>query len=219
MNNINTILFDLDGTLIDTNEIIIRSYLYAFKKHLPEIDISRDRVIDHIGPPLDRIFSTYTSSPFKVKAMIETYREFYANNEFAHFKLYEGVTETLNTLHSQGYTLGIVTSKFLESARPSIEFFGLDRWMDAIITLDDVKHPKPDKEPVERALEALDNVDTALMVGDNTSDIESAKSAGILSAGVAWSIKGETVLKAANPDYMLETMDSIYAILDIDKEE
>ncbi|MFW5894553.1 MAG: pyrophosphatase PpaX [Bacillota bacterium] len=219
MNNINTVLFDLDGTLVDTNEIIIRSYLYAFKTHLPDLKISRDAIIDHIGPPLDKVFSQYTSSPFKVKALIETYREFYSNNEFAHFKLYEGVTETLESLHLKGYNLAIVTNKFLESAKPSIDFFNLEQWMDHIITLDDVEHPKPDKEPVLKAIDMFDNVKAALMVGDNTSDIQSAKNAGIYSAGVAWSIKGEAALQASNPDYMLETMDSIHAILNTNKEE
>lgn len=219
MKNINTVLFDLDGTLVDTNEIIILSYLHAFKTHLPEVDISRKMIIDHIGPPLDAIFSRYTSSPFKVKAMIETYRVFYSSNEFDHFKLYDDVLETLSVLREKGYNLGIVTSKFMESAWPSIKHFNLDEWMDVIITLDDVKHPKPSRDPIDQALSKLDNVKEALMIGDNTTDIEAANNAGIFSAGVDWSIKGRELLKSVNPDYMLPTMTAIYDILDIEREE
>lgn len=219
MNNINTVLFDLDGTLVDTNEIIILSYLHAFKTHLPEVEITRETIINHIGPPLDAIFSKYTSSPFKVKAMIETYRDFYSKNEFDHFKLYDKVLETLSVLRDKGYNLGIVTSKFMESAWPSIRHFGLDKWMDVIITLDDVAHPKPSRDPIDLALKRFDNVKDALMIGDNTTDIEAANNAGIFSAGVDWSIKGPELLKSVNPDYMLPTMPAIYDILDIEKEE
>ena len=219
MKNINTLLFDLDGTLVDTNEIIIRSFLYTFKVHLPDIDISRDAIINHIGPPLNVTFGRYVSSPFKIRAMMDTYREFYRNNEFAHFKLYDHVQKTLAYLNEKGFNLGIVTSKYMESARPSIEFFELGRWMDVIITLDDVENPKPSREPVDKALEHFDDVDGALMIGDNISDIEAGRQANIFSAGVNWSIKGAETLKNAKPDYMLETMASIYDILDIDIEE
>jgi len=85
MNKINTLLFDLDGTLVNTNEIIIESYKHAFREHLPEKHFTREAIIDMIGPPLDEIFSNYTKSPFKIKKMIDTYRLFYKAHEHDHF--------------------------------------------------------------------------------------------------------------------------------------
>ena len=213
MNKINTLLFDLDGTLVNTNEIIIESYKHAFREHLPEKHFTREAIIDMIGPPLDEIFSNYTKSPFKIKKMIDTYRLFYKAHEHDHFYLYEDVYETLKKLKNSGYNMAIVTSKFLVSAQPSIEHFNLDSIFDVIVTLDDVDNPKPDKEPVEVALSQFDHVDKALMIGDNASDILSAKNADILSAGVSWTIKDLKVLNDIDPDYILKSMDDLFWIL------
>ncbi|MGM0435590.1 MAG: pyrophosphatase PpaX [Bacillota bacterium] len=216
MNKINTLLFDLDGTLVNTNEIIIESYKHAFNEHIPDKTFTRETIIDMIGPPLDEIFSKYTKSPFKVKKMIDTYRMYYKAHEHDYFYLYDNVYETLKKLKTMGYNMGIVTSKFLVSAQPSIEHFNLDAIFDVIVTLDDVDTPKPDKEPIEVALSQFDNVDKAIMIGDNASDILCAKNAGIFSAGVTWTIKDMKVLNDVDPDYILNTMDDLFWIIDTD---
>ncbi len=213
MNTINTLLFDLDGTLVNTNEIIIESYKHAFKTHLSDSSFTRNEIIEMIGPPLDKVFSRYTKSPFKVKRMIDTYRAFYKKHEHDYFYLYDGVIDALKKLKKQNFNMAIVTSKFKVSAQPSLEHFNLESLFDVIVTLDDVKNPKPDKEAVEVALSQFKNVDKALMIGDNASDILSAKNAGILSAGVKWTIKNLKVLQDVNPDYILESMDDLFWIV------
>jgi pyrophosphatase PpaX len=219
MRKIDTILFDLDGTLIDTNEIIIKSYQHAYKTHLPNLSISRQTIIDQIGPTLNDIFSLYTDSPFTIKALIDTYREYYVEHEDKYHKLYPKVYETIHYLKSNGYQLGIVTSKFKIAAWPSFTHYKLDSLFDVFIALDDVKSPKPNKEPVLKALSHFKTIRGAMMIGDNQGDILSGKNAGILSAGVAWSIKGKAHLKKVNPDYMFETMDDIIKLLNNINEE
>ncbi|MFP4286232.1 MAG: pyrophosphatase PpaX [Candidatus Izemoplasmataceae bacterium] len=219
MRKIDTILFDLDGTLIDTNEIIIKSYQHAYKTHLPNLALSRQTIIDQIGPTLNDIFSLYTDSPFTVKALIDTYRAYYVENEGKYHKLYPKVYETLKTLKSKGYQLGIVTSKFKVAAWPSFTHYKLNEFIDVFIALDDVKNPKPDKEPVLKALSKFKSIRGAIMIGDNQGDILSGKNAGILSAGVAWSIKGKAHLNLVNPDYMFDTMDDIIKLLNTINEE
>lgn len=219
MRKIDTVLFDLDGTLIDTNEIIIKSYQHAYKTHLPNLSISRQAIIDQIGPTLNDIFSLYTNSPFTVQKLIDTYRNYYVKNEDQYHKLYPNVFETLKYLKEKGYQLGIVTSKFKEAAWPSFTHYQLDSLIDVFIALDHVKNPKPDKEPVLKALSKFKTHTGAIMIGDNQGDILSGKNAGILGAGVAWSIKGKTHLNLVNPDYMFETMDEIITLLNKINEE
>lgn len=214
MNKINTLLFDLDGTLIDTNEIIVRSYQHAFNTHLPEVTLSKQEIIDRIGPTLQEIFSQYTKSPFKVKDLINTYRTYYTTHEHTYFSLYPHVIPVLETLKEKGYNLAIVTSKFKEAAWPSFTHYKLDQLFDTFIALDDVNHPKPNKEPVLKALSAFDNVDQAIMIGDNQGDILAGKNAGILTAGVAWSIKGKDFLNQVHPDYMFDSMHDILKLLE-----
>ena len=213
MKKVDTLLFDLDGTLIDTNEIIIRSYQHAFRAILGK-ELSKEEIIPQIGPPLRSIFSRYTKDIEVVDTLIMTYRDYYIEHEQHFHAPYPYVLETLKTLKDSGYKLGIVTSKSKAAAWPSIKHYSFDKLFDVIITLDDVKNPKPSAEPIKKALNHL-NRSKALMVGDNQSDLQSAQNAQIISVGVHWSIHGPSHLKKVNPDYMLVTMRDLLSILKI----
>ena len=202
------VLFDLDGTLIDSNEIIIESYFHAFKTFRPDLKLRREDVLTFIGPTLEMVFKEYVSDD-QIAPMIQTYRDYYVANEGLHHTLYPGVVKGLMDLKNLGVKLSIVTSKYKEAAWRSFTHYQLDTFFDAFVALDDVKTPKPDKEPVEVALKRLGGADYAIMIGDNHGDILSGQNAGIEGAGVAWSIKGKAFLNQVNPDVVFDTMDDI----------
>ena len=210
---INTILFDLDGTLIDTNGIIVESFEQVMKEFLPEIEPSLDLIKTFIGPPLVDSFSKYRD-PETVQAMIKHYRNYYMAHEHSYYNMYPDVDFVLKELKKRGYYIGIVTSKFREAAWPSMVHFGIDKLIDAYVAVDDVEHAKPHREPVDKALSEIPNATGAIMIGDNWSDVMSGKNAGILSAGVAWAFKGREQLEEVKPDYMLESMKDLIVILD-----
>jgi len=219
MKKLDTILFDLDGTLINTNEIIIRSFFSSFKRHFPDLSLSREKVITFIGPTLHETYRTYTNDPSLIEAMINSYREFYLEYEIGNFEIYPQVEEVIKDLHKLGYNLGIVTSKFKIAAWPSFTYYGLEKYFNVFIALDDITYPKPNKEPVLKALSRFPSHNKAIMIGDNQGDILAGKNAGIYSAGVAWSLKGKRHLNKVNPDFMLSDMKDIYRIIKIiDKE-
>ncbi len=207
MRKYRTLLFDLDGTLIDTNSIIIESYRHTFKTHRPDVVLSDQEIIDFIGPPLEKIFVRYTSKQ-DAEAWIETYRRYYKAHEKNHFTLYPDVQDVLKELHRRGIKMGIVTSKYKAGALPSVDHFGLTGYFDAFVGLDDVQNAKPDAEPVLTALKQLGDSPSqeVLMIGDNQSDIQAGLNAGVDGAGVAWSIKGAAFLEKAQPTLMLHTM-------------
>jgi pyrophosphatase PpaX len=213
MNKIDTILFDLDGTLINTNEIIIQSFQYTFDTHFPEIKMDTDKILTFIGPTLQQTFGDYTKDPFLIQEMINSYRRYYIENEMGLFEIYPDVIEVVSTLKEEGYNLGIVTSKFKEAAWPSFTHYQLDELFDVFISLDEVEYPKPDRNPIDVALRQFDNPKGAIMIGDNKGDILAGKNAGIYSAGVAWSIKGSAHLMQAEPDFMLSEMKDIFKII------
>lgn len=219
MKKIDTILFDLDGTLINTNEIIIDSFKSTFETHFPEIDISREKILTFIGPTLFDTFSNYTEDLFTIQAMIESYRDYYIKFEFGKFEIYPDVLITIKELYTQGYNLGIVTSKFKEAAWPSFTHYNLQDFFSVFVALDDVEKPKPNREPIDKALSGFPNFKGAIMIGDNIGDILAGQEAGILSAGVAWSIKGSAHLMTANPDFMLADMNDIFRIIKLIEEE
>lgn len=219
MKKIDTLLFDLDGTLINTNEIIIRSFASTFERHFPEKEVTREMIGTYIGPTLHDTFSEYTKDPFVIDDMIKSYREFYVDYEIGNFEIYPQVLEVVTKLKELGYNLCIVTSKFKEAAWPSFTHYGLENIFDAFVALDDVEMPKPDRNPIDVALAYFPNHKEAIMIGDNQGDILAGKNAGIYSAGVAWSFKGAAHLMQVEPDFMLSDMNDIFRVIKYIEEE
>lgn len=210
--SIRTILFDLDGTLIDTNELIISSFVYTFEQY--GLRLSREEILEFIGPPLIDTFEKVDKE--RSRQMFDTYREhnLLAHDEFV--KPYPYVAETLKQLKEGDCQLGIVTTKLQKGVNMGLKVTGLEGLFDVIITLDDVTHAKPHPEPVIKAMKLLDRkADETLMVGDNTHDIEAGQNAGVKTAAVAWTIKGREKLAALNPTYMLEDMRDLLKIADV----
>ena len=98
MRKLDTILFDLDGTLINTNEIIIRSFVSSFKRHFPDLSLSREKITTFIGPTLHETYGSYTNDPSLVEEMIASYREFYVEYEVGNFEIYPQVEEVVQEL-------------------------------------------------------------------------------------------------------------------------
>ncbi|MED2971644.1 MULTISPECIES: pyrophosphatase PpaX [unclassified Fictibacillus] len=208
---INTALFDLDGTLINTNELIIASYLHTLDKFFPE-QYNREHIIPLMGMPLTETMEHFDKN--QVKELIETYKDHNLSHHDELVTEFEGVIETIETLHKNGYKLGIVTTKMRRSVNLGLKLAGLDCYFDTIVTLDDVERAKPDAEPVEKALALLNaKPEEAIMIGDSKYDILSGKNAGTKTAGVAWTIRGREYLEEFSPDYMLDEMTDLLAIL------
>lgn len=219
MKKLDTILFDLDGTLIDTNYVIYESFKYTFTVNLPEIELNDELIGSFIGPTLHQTFGGYTKDNDLIEKMIVDYRTFYVDFEMGNFEIYPNVLEVIKKLKEEGYNLCIVTSKFKEAAWPSFTFYGLEKWFDDFVALDHVEIPKPDRNPVDVALSKFPNHKNAIMIGDNQSDILAGKNAGIYSAGVAWSFKGAAYLEKVEPDFMLKDMNDIFRVIKEIEEE
>ncbi|MEW9052427.1 MAG: pyrophosphatase PpaX [Neobacillus sp.] len=210
-NNINTILFDLDGTLIDTNELIISTYLHTLDKYFPGQYVRED-VLPFLGPTLHEVFGNM--DPEKVEEMVLDYRTFNLANHDALVKEFEGVIETVEILKDKGYKLAIVTTKREDVALKGLRLMNLDQFFDVVVAYDHVKKVKPDPEPILLALEQLNaKPEEAMMVGDNFHDILAGKNAGTKTVGVAWSIKGREYIAKYEPDYILETMPDLLKVL------
>lgn len=199
--DITTLLFDFDGTLLDTNELIVQTFLSVLGEHFPG-QYGREDVLHFIGPSLEQTFTKI--APGRVDELSDQYRRL---NRTLHDELvseYDGVTETLRTLKSRGLKMAIVSTKREETILHGLQLMGAHDIFDALVALDHVQNPKPHPEPLELALRLLDaDQEGALMIGDNSHDIEGGKNAGVRTAGVAWAAKGEAFLAAYEPDFML----------------
>lgn len=199
---ITTLLFDFDGTLLDTNELIIQTFQHVLGNHYPG-KYERIDILPFLGPTLHESFGSIDAE--KTEQLIEEYRLW---NKSMHDELsseFDGVSETMKLLKAVGMKMAIVSTKRKEMVMLGLELLDVEGVFDEVIARDDVTNTKPDPEPILLALKRLGvTADEALMIGDNYHDIEGGQNAGVRTAGVAWSAKGEAFLQTFNPDYMLQ---------------
>ncbi len=199
-----TVLFDLDGTLIDSIELILRSYRHTMEVHYGSAPPDHHWMTG-LGTPLWVQFRQFTEDEAQISAMVATYREYNLAHHDGLVRAYDGVVEGVRALEAAGARLGLVTSKMRQGALRGLRLVGLDDAFDAVVGSDEVTHPKPHPEPVLRALDLLGaGAETAVFVGDSRHDIESGHAAGVRTAAVLWGPFTRSQLEDLEPDYWLE---------------
>lgn len=210
-----TILFDLDGTLIDSVDLIVDSYQHTYRTHGLRVS-SREEILAGMGVPLKTIFSEFTSDAGEMDRWIATYREYNLAHHDQQVRAYPGTVEMVRAVRAAGFRTGLVTSKNNSGARRGLALVGLEGVLEVIIGADDVQRPKPDPEPVRLALTQLQMPTTGcLFVGDSHHDIHSGRGAGVGTVGVTWGPFDRAHLEAASPDFYCERPDAFLQLLGI----
>jgi len=208
-----TILFDLDGTLINSEALIVASFRHAARAVLHR-DLSEREALVRWGEPLAMRFTSVTPSPDTIAALLEAYATFYDAHLRQLADVFPGIREMLRTLRLRRHALGIVTSKRARTTATSLQAFQLTPFFDAMVSADDVDVPKPAAAPIIEALRRLAaSRDGALMVGDGIFDIQAARAAGIPAAAALWGTREQTALLACDPDYVARTPAEVIGIL------
>lgn len=207
------VLFDLDGTLIDSVELILSSYRHTLQVHRGEIPPD-DVWLAGLGTPLWVQFRHFTDDPAEIDAMIATYREHNLAHHDAMVRPYPGVKEAVRTLRDRA-RLALVTSKLRSGALRGLDRVGMGDWFEVVVAADDVERTKPDPEPVLRALEALGApAARAVFVGDSPHDLVAGRAAGVRTAAVLWGPFPRRQLAEARPDYWIEDPDALGGLVD-----
>jgi pyrophosphatase PpaX len=211
MKKINCILFDLDGTLIDTNRLIIESFQHTVRVHQGR-EATEDEFVPYFGEPLVGMLERL--APGQSSELIKTYREFNVGKHDELTTQFPGTAEVLQELKDKGITLGVVTSKMKPLAKRGLQLFNLEQFFKTIVSMEDTTAHKPNPEPLLKALEILGRgPEGVLYVGDATVDIKCAHNAGVQSAAVMWSALGRQPLLAELPNYALESMADLLKIV------
>ena len=210
MNNIKVVIFDIDGTLIDTDDLIINSYRNLFKKYRPDYVLKREEEVSFLGPTLASVFPKYFKEDFE--ELFKTYRDYSHEHMKEYAYVYPYAIDVLEHLKNKGYKIGVVTSRFKSSALSVLEAFDLTKYFEYIISLDDVEKPKPSPEGLNKCLEYFSvKKEECLYIGDNESDYKASKNAGVKCAMVSWARGRNNAL--LDCDYLINTYQDLKKIL------
>jgi pyrophosphatase PpaX len=207
-----TVLFDLDGTLVDSGAIILASFKHAARTVLAR-DVEEEQIAALVGGS-NLHEQMRVLSPAHVDELVRVYRE---HNRPLHDELeaFEGVEELVEMLSEQGRKLGIVTAKGRQTVDLAFAVLSLERYFDAVVTADMTDRHKPDPAPVLKALELLESepADSAF-VGDSPYDITAGKAAGVFTVAVSWGkIHPEERLLEAGADVLVHSPKELLDVL------
>lgn len=210
-----TVLLDLDGTLIDSEELILSSFRHTMERHLGRVPPD-EAWLASMGRPLLTQLREFAPHPGQAESMMATYLEHNARVHDELLRPFPGVREIVIQLRRHGYALGIVTSKRRENTLRGLARCGFDRaWFAAIVTATDVESHKPDPTPVVRALAEIgeERPDRALFVGDSIHDLHAGRRAGTATAAALWGPYDRERLAPGEPDHWLGVPDDLRRLL------
>lgn len=199
MNKYRLLLFDLDGTLCDTDEMIVQTMLSIYRDYRPKKERTREELYYFSGPPIRETLKNEFPDQ-DPDHMYEVFKKVSKGFYKETVKPYQDEIEILTKLKNKGYQLGVVTNKGLPLTIYSLEICQIKELFDVVISADDVNLPKPNPAGVYLAMERLNikNKQDVLYIGDNDIDDVTAKNANVDSLLVTWGPREITCLKKAN---------------------
>jgi pyrophosphatase PpaX len=198
------VLFDLDGTLVDTVPFILASVRHTFEGQ-PRCPTDADWTAG-IGTPLRNQLLQFAASPALVEPLFQRYRAYWLQHHDAATHLFPGAGELVRALRQAGHPIAIVTAKLESGAERTLRHVGLLDQVDLVVAADTVEKSKPDPMPVRYALSKLDREPReAVMIGDSPHDLASGRGAGTTTIGVCWGAAGREVL-APLADHLVSAM-------------
>jgi len=204
-----TFLFDLDGTLIDSIDLILRSYRHTLRTHRG-VEPPDELWLKGLGTPIRVQLRQWSEDAGEIEAMAQTYTTYNLAHHDALVRPYDGIVAAVTRLKQRGKQLGLVTSKSRSGAQRGLRVSGIETAFEVIVGADEVTNPKPHPEPVLLALERLGtNANDAVFVGDSRHDIECGRAAGVATAAALWGPFDRAHLEDLNPDYWLETPEDV----------
>lgn len=207
------VLFDLDGTLVDSIALLLASMRHTFHGRVRQP--SDAEWIEGIGTPLPKQLTPYVESDEDRERLVNRYRTFQVENHDRLMARYEGVIDTLALLYQRGHPMAIVTSKGNAMMERGLKFIGADDYIEVAIGYDSVHIHKPDPYPVKAALEKLEYAaNEAVFLGDSPHDIKSGNAAGVVTIAALWGPFTKSQLAPFNPSYFLDDIKQLPPLLD-----
>ncbi len=212
---IGNVIFDLDGTLVDSSDGVVESVNYSLRQ-VGAPEQRPEAIRPYIGYSLDKMYPAFTAAP--LAEVIGHFRMRAAEIMVDSTTCLPGADETLRRLHSDGYKLAIATTKIQQHLQGIIRKFGWSNIIKATVGADDVSREKPDPEAIHLALRRLDaDGGSSVMVGDTVNDVLAAKAAGLTAIATASPFEHHDVVVAARPDHFIGSIRELPGLLNSGK--
>ena len=209
---IKTVIFDFDGTIIDTNALIEEG-LNHFSLRYRGNHLSRKELVELTGKTLED--QMHYIHPVHALSMLEQFKIWYTHHHNAKTKAFPGMITLIKTLKSRGHRLAIVSNNSKLSLNQGLNHLMISNYFDIVITRDDVINVKPSPEGLERVLAMLDvDPSEAIYIGDTHNDMLAARKAGIRNVMVGWSQLDVSQMLISEPDYMISSSPQLLTIID-----
>lgn len=207
------LLWDMDGTILDSIELIVESAVYAYDgREGPRPTRAEWQAL--IGTSLDSMLARWALGDDDAAFLKARYRKFQVENHDRLVRLYPGVEDVLRELHGRGHPMAIVSSKLDAGIRRSMDFFRLTPLFEAIVGIEATRNHKPHPEPVHFALESLGvEAEEALFIGDSPHDAAAAHAAGVPMLAVTWGAYTADEIAAGGPGRSVAAASEIRALL------
>lgn len=208
------IIFDCDGTLLDTFNLIEKTVYKTFEKMLPDYPLTIEEAHAFFGPLIDETFKKYASTDEEVEALVKCYREYNEAIMADYIVAFDGIEHTLKELKKQGYKIAVVSNKVTAAVVQGLKICNINQYFDVVLGAEMLVVAKPDPYGIKKVLELLKRED-AIMIGDTIIDIETGKNASVETIGVTWC---KTDRKTFNENKATYVIDRPEEILEIVKE-
>lgn len=205
------VVFDLDGTLLDTYPLIRETLIRVFDKHLPEFRYSEATLASFFGPPLYQSFYGIVQNDKKAKLLVEEYRKVNAEIHGKYLGIFPNAVEVLEYLKDK-YPLAICSNKVHQMIVKDLKTMKVDHYFDYIVGLDDMEYPKPHPGGLEKIKEYFN--DQGIFIGDTVPDILTAQAAKMISVGCTWALTSKEQLIAAKADYIINDFIELIKIME-----
>ncbi len=207
------VLFDLDGTLIDSIPLILSSMKAAFDGHPRPPPVAEWVAL--IGTPLDAMIRRWAVDEADVERLKERYKVHQWAHHDAMVRAFPGIPELLDTLSARGVRMAVVTSKLEPSARRALDCLGRARHCELVVGLEATGRHKPDPAPVRHAIERLGaRPEEAAFVGDSPHDMLAGNAAGVATVATLWGPFSREELAVARPTAWAERVEDLLGVLE-----
>lgn len=208
-----TVLFDLDGTLVDSIRLILDCFHHTFAVHgLPSM--TEAELLRGVGTPLVKQFAAWAPDEATRDAMVATYRAYNLRHHDDLVRPYPGITAAVEALRAEGVRIGVVTSKARHSAVMSLRAGDLEASVEVLISADDVTHAKPHREPVDRALALLGAAAAeAIFIGDSIHDLRAGRAAEVATGAALWGPFPREELSHGEPTHWLGSPEELLRVV------